>query len=154
MQPMPWRLASMLAALWWGGSAALAFVAVPLAFSKLGSAALAGPLAAQYFTVLSWLTLFCGLGLLALSRARLGARGIVLWVLLAMLAALLQEHAVASRILTARATGGDLRFWHTLGSLMVLLQWLCATWVLWRLTGDPLRPQDTERGPAGPTVSD
>ena len=30
------------------------------------------------------------------------------------------------------ATGGDLRLWHGLGTLMVLGQWLCAGAVLWR----------------------
>jgi hypothetical protein len=55
------------------------------------------------------------------------------WVLLAMILALLQEFGVAERIVTARASGGDLRLWHTLGSAMVLGQWLCAGVLLWRL---------------------
>ena len=56
------------------------------------------------------------------------------WVVLAMILALLQELGVAQRIVTARATGGDLRLWHTLGSLMVLGQWACAGVLLWRLS--------------------
>jgi hypothetical protein len=56
------------------------------------------------------------------------------FVLAAILLALLQEFAVAQKIVTARATGGDLRLWHGLGSAMVLGQWLCAGAVLWRLS--------------------
>jgi hypothetical protein len=55
-------------------------------------------------------------------------------VLLAMLAALLQEFAVAERIVSARSTGGDLRLWHGLGSALVFLQWLCGAWVFKRLS--------------------
>ena len=40
---------------------------------------------------------------------------------------------LAERIVTARASGGDLRLWHTLGSVMVLGQWLCSGAVLWRV---------------------
>jgi hypothetical protein len=67
-----------------------------------------------------------------LQSAEVTARWVLLpWLLLAALAALVQEHGVAERILTARSTGGDLRFWHSLGSVLVLLQWLCALRVLW-----------------------
>jgi hypothetical protein len=55
-------------------------------------------------------------------------------VLLAMLLALVQEFGVAQNIVTARASGGNLRLWHSVGSLMVLGQWLCAGAVLWRLS--------------------
>jgi hypothetical protein len=62
-------------------------------------------------------------------HAVLGTMG---FVLAAMLLALLQEFGVAQKIVTARATGGDLRLWHGLGTLMVLGQWLCSGAVLWR----------------------
>jgi hypothetical protein len=55
------------------------------------------------------------------------------FVLAAMLLALLQEFGVAQKIVSARATGGNLRLWHSVGSVMVLGQWLCAGAVLWRL---------------------
>ncbi len=55
-------------------------------------------------------------------------------VLLGMLLALLQEFGVAQNIVTARASGGNLRLWHGVGTAMVLGQWLCAGVVLWRLS--------------------
>ncbi len=150
------RLPLALAALWWGGTTALSFLAVPLLFAHLGSPAVAGPMAARLFSAQCWAALVLGLGLLLLLRCQrsqgllqaassqpaeqtrriqglqqvLVTMGIVL---LGMLLALLQELVVAQRIVTARATGGDLRLWHSLGSLMVLGQWLCAAAVLWRL---------------------
>ena len=55
-------------------------------------------------------------------------------VVLGMLLALLQEFGVAQNIVTARASGGNLRLWHGVGTAMVLGQWLCAGAVLWRLS--------------------
>jgi hypothetical protein len=55
-------------------------------------------------------------------------------VLAAMILALVQEFGVAQNIVTARASGGNLRLWHGLGSLMVFGQWLCAGAVLWLLS--------------------
>lgn len=145
------RLPVLLAALWWGGISALSFVAVPTLFASLGSAALAGPVAARLFSLQCWAGLLLGLALLLLLRrergqlagpaasperpARLQAVLTSMgWVLLAMMLALLQEFGVAERIVSARASGGDLRLWHTLGSVLVLGQWLCAGVLLWRLT--------------------
>lgn len=149
------RLAVFLAALWWGGMAALSFVAVPMLFAKLG-AAVAGPVAARLFSLQCWAGLAIGLALLlVLRRARSDAQlpmagetvsaerlaqmqrvlGTMGFVLAAMLLALVQEFGVAQKIvITARATGGDLRLWHSLGSVMVLGQWLCAGATLWRLS--------------------
>jgi hypothetical protein len=144
------RLPVLVAALWWGGISALSFVAVPTLFASLGSPALAGPVAARLFSLQCWAGLLLGLVLLLLLRhergllaeqtvsqdqlARLQATLTNMgWVLLAMMLALLQEFGVAERIVTARASGGDLRLWHTLGSAMVLGQWLCAGVLLWRL---------------------
>jgi len=139
------RPAIMLAALWWGGLTALAFVAVPMLFATLGNPALAGPMAARLFTVLAWGTLLIGVVLLVLLRQpRPGdnlpspeALALIGVVLFAMLLALLQEFAVAQRIVTARASGGNLRLWHGLGSALVLGQWLASGAVLWRLSKPP-----------------
>ena len=140
---MRWRRpAILLAALWWGGLSALAFAAVPLLFAALGNPALAGPVAARLFTVIAWATLLIGVALLVLLRqpapgATLpGQEAFVLigLVLFAMLLALLQEFGVAPRILTARASGGNLPLWHGLGSALVLGQWLVGGAVLWRLS--------------------
>jgi len=145
------RLPVLVAALWWGGISALSFVAVPTLFASLGNPALAGPVAAQLFSLQCWAGLLLGLILLLFLRRERGlvaeqvaspdqAAGLQTiltsmgWVLLAMLLALLQEFGVAERIVTARASGGDLRLWHTLGSAMVLGQWLCAGVLLWRLS--------------------
>ena len=128
----------LLASLWWGGLTALSFVAVPMAFGVLGNPAVAGPYAAKLFQVQAWCSLVLALVLLMWGRlqrlksAEVTARWVLLpWLLLAALAALVQEQGVAERILTARTTGGDLRLWHSLGSGLVLLQWLCALRVLW-----------------------
>ncbi|HEY9096542.1 MAG TPA: DUF4149 domain-containing protein [Hydrogenophaga sp.] len=148
------RWSMMLAALWWGAITGMSFVAVPLMFAKLGPG-LAGPVAAKLFSIQSWIGLALGLGLLLLlrgqrdavqgsspseasseqamasMRAVLSTMGIVVF---AMLLAMLQEFGVAQKIVTARSTGGDLRLWHGLGSVLVLGQWLCSATVLWRLS--------------------
>lgn len=153
---MGWqRLALALAALWWGGITALSFLAVPTLFASLGSPAVAGPVAARLFSLQCWAGLVIGLALLlVLRRTRAAAQfpmvgavvspeqlaglqralGTMGFVLAAMLLALVQEFGVAQKIVTARATNGNLRLWHSLGSLMVLGQWLCAGAVLWRLS--------------------
>ncbi len=137
------RLAVFLAALWWGGITALSFLAVPLLFASLGSPAVAGPVAARIFSLQCWAGLVIGLALLLVLR-RCRGEGVAVapealttmgFVLLAMLLALMQEFAVAQNIVTARATGGNLRLWHGVGTGMVLGQWLCAGAVLWRLSG-------------------
>lgn len=143
--PFQHRLMVLLAALWWGSISGLSFLAVPTLFAKLGSPMVAGPVAATLFSYQCTVSLVLGLLLLVLLRGRrqtdesaqLGrALGTMGFVLLAMLAALIQEFGVAQKIVTARATGGDLRLWHGLGSALVLVQWACAGWTLWRLTSD------------------
>ncbi|QHE85792.1 DUF4149 domain-containing protein [Hydrogenophaga sp. BPS33] len=145
---MPRRLCLLTAALWWGGITALSFLAVPVLFASLGSPALAGPVAAKLFSMQSYAGLLLGLLLLVLLRqgrasghppdaATLTTLG---FVLLAMLLALLQEFGVAHKIVTARASGGNLRLWHGIGSAMVLGQWLCSGIVLWRLSASSNRP--------------
>ncbi|MEZ5662089.1 MAG: DUF4149 domain-containing protein [Burkholderiaceae bacterium] len=149
------RLQIFLAALWWGGISGLSLVAVPTLFARLGDPAVAGPVAAKLFSLQCWAGLGLGMALLLLLRREraagqfpvageqidpqrladlqraLGTMGLVLG---AMLLAMVQEFGVAQKIVTARATGGDLRLWHSVGSLMVLGQWLCAGGILWRLT--------------------
>jgi hypothetical protein len=140
----------LVAALWWGGISALSFLAVPTLFASLGSPAVAGPVAAKLFSLQCFAGLLLGLALLlllrrersqfddttpspeqlALLRRTLATMGLVI---LGMMLALLQEFGVAQRIVTARASGADLRLWHGLGSAMVLGQWLCSGAVLYRL---------------------
>lgn len=132
------RIALMLAALWWGGITALSFAAVPLLFARLGSPAVAGPVAAQLFSLQCWAGIVIGAALLALLKQgalpeprRFATLGIVC---LALLLALVQEFGVAPRIVSARASGGNLPLWHGIGSALVLAQWVCSGAVLWRLS--------------------
>jgi len=154
------RLALFLAALWWGGIAALSFLVVPTLFTSLGGPTVAGPVAAQLFSYQSYAGLLIGMALLIIlrrDRSRAQCRSAddsdgaveavdadlmqmrkslatMGFVVLGMLLAMVQEFGVAHQIVTARATGGDLRLWHGLGTLLVLGQWLCAGSVLWRLS--------------------
>lgn len=50
-------------------------------------------------------------------------------ILGALLLALLQQYAVAPRILAR----DNLKLWHAVGSGMYLVQWLCAGVLLWRM---------------------
>ena len=151
---MPWqRLSLLVAALWWGGISALSFVAVPTLFALLGSPAVAGPVAAKLFSIQCWAGLLLGTVLtLILRRQRsvlaaqvspgslAALKGLLITlalVLVALLLAMVQEFGVAQKIVSARASGGNLRVWHGLGTLMVLGQWLCTGAVLWRLAKRP-----------------
>ncbi len=146
------RLATVLAALWWGATTGLAFVAVPMLFARLGSPAVAGPVAAALFTVVCQLTWFCAAALFVFYMTyrplALYYSGFVAIVLLALavLAAVAQAAWVAPHIVSARATGGSVRLWHTLGSVLVLVQWLVAGATLWRHTQGLVPPRDAALG--------
>jgi hypothetical protein len=130
------RLTLLAAALWWGSLGAIGFLAVPLLFANASSPAVAGGLAAHLFRGETWVGIVCGLLLLATARDDEGqpsmhwAGGAIAYVLLGMLAALLQEFAVAPRIVARQ----DLAFWHSVGTVLYAVQWLCALVVLWRLS--------------------
>ena len=130
------RLPIFLAALWWGSLSAVGLLVVPLLFAHLPTPAVAGAMAARLFSAQTWVALGCGLLLLVCARGREAARmawanGALLFVVAGMLLALLLEHGVAPRI-QARI---DLRLWHSVGSAMLALQWLCAAVVLWKVSG-------------------
>lgn len=133
----------LLAALWWGGMSALSFVAVPLLFAHFGTPAVAGPAAAKLFQFQAWFSVaVCLVLLVAARQPRWGipatlAQALLPWLLLAALAALVQQFGVAQKIVTARAMGSDVRLWHHVGSGLVVLQWLCALRVLWCLADKP-----------------
>ncbi len=129
------RLPVWLAALWWCSLSTIGFLVVPMLFAHLPQAATAGGLAARLFTAQTWVSCVCATLLLVLSRSNLRAHAapmqeIVLFVVGAMLLALLSEFAVAPRILARE----NLRVWHSMGSAMYVLQWLCAGATLWKLT--------------------
>jgi uncharacterized membrane protein len=121
------RLELFVAALWWGSLTTLGFGVVPLLFARLGSPAQAGQMAAQLFSAQTWVSVVCGLLLLMALRRRNQAQGLA-WILAGMLLALLVELAVAPRIVARE----NLAWWHSLGTAMYALQWLCAGACLWR----------------------
>ena len=134
------RMGLMVAALWWGSLTALGFVVVPMLFTHLGNPAAAGAMAAKLFTAQTWLSIGCTMLLLIIfnpnralvqvSTASVAIKLIVMGLFLTVLV----EFGVSPRIVNARATGGDLRLWHGMGSAMYLGQWLCAGFTLWFLT--------------------
>ncbi len=136
------RLALLLAAFWWGSLTTIGFLVVPMLFAKLGNPAVAGNFAGRLFEAQSWIAVGCGLLLLVHFRSRMddeggtGAAGgapmaATFLILAALLLALLQQYAVAPRILARE----NLKLWHTVGSGMYLAQWLCAGALLWRMGG-------------------
>lgn len=129
-------LAPWLAALWWGSLTTLGALVVPLLFVHLPSPALAGGMAAKLFTAQTWLSAGCGLLLLLLHRPGQAlsengrAQAALVFMLLGVLLALLSEFAVAPRIVSRE----NLRLWHSVGSAMFALQWLCAGVTFWKMT--------------------
>ena len=130
------RLCRVLAALWWGGFATLAFVAVPVVFAVSADKVAAGHIAARLFDVQSYWTL--GLGIVVLLVERLDplcrARGFGRVLILSLLAVVVNHWGVAPLIVTARATGGNLALWHSLGSALIVVQFLAGAWINWRLS--------------------
>ena len=116
------------------------FLVVPMLFAHLPTPAMAGQMAARLFTAQTWMALGCGLLLMLMSRSEPQARmdwaqSALLYIVAGVLLALLVEFAVAPRI-EAR---DNLRLWHSVGTGMYVLQWLCAGVVLWKVTASNLR---------------
>ncbi|RYX93773.1 MAG: DUF4149 domain-containing protein [Comamonadaceae bacterium] len=133
---MKQRLPVIAAALWWGSLTTVGFLVVPLLFANLPTPAIAGGMAARLFTAQTWVSLACGLLLVMLSRGREPgeivpwAPQVLMFLLAGLLLALLGEFAVAPRIVARE----NLKLWHSVGSGMYLLQWLCSAIVLWKLS--------------------
>jgi hypothetical protein len=114
----------------------LGALVVPMLFVHLPSPALAGGMAAKLFTAQTWVSTGCGLLLLLLHRpGQPGsdhgrAQAALVFMLLGVLLALLSEFAVAPRIVSRE----NLRLWHSVGSAMFALQWLCAGVTFWKVT--------------------
>lgn len=134
------RMALMVAALWWGSLTALGLAVVPMLFTHLGSPAAAGAMAAKLFTAQTWLSIVCTMLLLMILNpnraiAQVFTASVAIKLIVGgLLLTVLVEFGVSPRILNARATGGDLRVWHGVGSAMYFGQWLCAGLTLWFLT--------------------
>ena len=129
----------MVAALWWGSLTALGFVVVPMLFTYLASPAMAGAMAAKLFTAQTWLSIACTMFLLLVFNKKeatdqsIREQQAIKFIVTGLLLTVLVEFAVAPNIINAKATGGDLKFWHAFGSAMYLGQWLCAGMSLWIL---------------------
>jgi hypothetical protein len=136
------RLTLFAAALWWGSLSVIGFLAVPLLFRN-APVATAGLVAGKLFQAQAWLSLVCGIVVLMGARdedgtATMGwARGAVGFVLAGMLCALLQEFGVAPRIIARQ----DLPFWHSVGTALYAVQWVCAAVLLWKVSS-PVAPAE------------
>ncbi len=115
------------AALWWGSLTALGVWVVPLLFKHLATPSMAGPMAARLFEFQTHVGAACAVILLLSVRVNSRFKDLV-WIVGGLLFALLLQWAVSPRI-EAR---DNLALWHAVGSAMLLLQWACATVVLWR----------------------
>ena len=130
----------LMASLWWGSLTGLGFLVVPMLFANLPSPSAAGAMAARLFTAQTWLSVTCAMLMLMIFNRKDDvapgpwAQTAIKLILAGMLLALLVEFGVAPRIVNARAEGGNLMLWHSVGSAMYLGQWICATFNLWVLT--------------------
>ncbi len=133
------RLPVWAAALWWGSLSVLGFMVVPMLFAHLPTPAVAGAMAARLFSAQTWLSAVCGLVLLMGTRSNRSlapvhvSQSAIIFIVSGMLLALLSEFAVAPRIVARE----NLRLWHSLGSIMYVLQWLCAGVALWKVSAKP-----------------
>ena len=129
------RLSIWVAALWWASLSTLGFLVVPLLFAHLSTAAVAGAMAAKLFSAQTWVSTVCGLFLLMTTRSNHNPAGksidstAIILIVGGLLMALLVEFAVAPRIVMRE----NLKIWHSVGSGMYLLQWLCAVVIFWKL---------------------
>ena len=144
------RLPALVAALWWGSLTTLGFLVVPMLFAHLPSAMVAGNMAAKLFAAQTWVAVACCLVLLLISRPKQAvaqypwAQAAMVFILTGMLLALLVQFGVAPRIVARQ----DLRLWHTLGTVLYLVQWCCALVVLWRTLPRPEAPAAPTGGTA------
>jgi hypothetical protein len=136
VQAFSFKLAPWLAALWWGSLSVLGALVVPLLFVHLPSPAMAGQMAAKLFAAQTWLSVICALLLLLIYRSNQAlaqsshAQSATMFIALGMLLALLVEFAIAPRIISRE----NLRLWHSLGTALFVLQWLCAAMTFKKLT--------------------
>ena len=122
------KLAPWLAALWWGSLTTVGFGVVPMLFANLPSPAIAGNMAAKLFAAQSWVALVCGLALLLIFRSNWSsalinkAQSALVYIVGGMLLALLSQYGVAPHIVAR----DNLALWHSVGTGLYVLQWLCA----------------------------
>ncbi|MEI8168867.1 MAG: DUF4149 domain-containing protein [Rhodoferax sp.] len=135
------RFSIALAALWWVSLTTIGFWVVPMLFVHLPTPSMAGGMAAKLFSAQTWVSCVCGLLLLMLSRPNQAeapvqhAQAAIIFIVTGMLLALLAEFAVAPRIVARE----NLRLWHSVGSGMYVLQWVCSATTFWKLSGPSQR---------------
>ena len=129
------RLPLWVAAFWWGSLTAVGFGVVPMLFTYLPTPAMAGNMAAKLFAAQTWVAMVCGLLLLMYSQGNTAypqagrARAALFFVVSGMMLALLSEFAVAPKIVARE----NLAVWHSVGTLMYALQWICSAISFWKL---------------------
>lgn len=145
------RLPALVAALWWGSLTTIGFLVVPMLFAHLPSPMVAGNMAAKLFAAQTWVAVACCLVLLLISRPKQAiaqypwAQAAMIFILGGMLLALLNQFGVAPRIVARQ----DLRLWHSVGTVMYVLQWCCALAVLWQTLRQVQKPPLLPVGPDG-----
>jgi Domain of unknown function (DUF4149) len=116
-------------ALWWGALTVAGFGVVPLLFANLETPQAAGRMAAVLFSALDWLGWACAAVLLLIWRSSQPldsakhAKTATAMIAIAVCASLLSHWLVAPHIVARE----NLKLWHSLGSILYLLQWLCVT---------------------------
>ena len=131
------RLPVFFAALWWGSLSAIGFVAVPMLFANLPQPAMAGYMAAKLFAAQTWISIACCVLLLVFAKQRKAekieawAQAAIGFVIGGMLLALLVQYGVSPKIVARES----LKLWHSVGTGMYALQWICAAVTLWRIAG-------------------
>lgn len=145
------RLPTLVAALWWGSLTTIGFLVVPMLFAHLPSPMVAGNMAAKLFAAQTWVAVACCLVLLLISRPKQAiaqypwAQAAMVFILGGMLLALLTQFGVAPRIVARQ----DLRLWHSVGTVVYVLQWCCALAVLWQTLRQVQKPPLLPVGPDG-----
>ena len=142
---MPSRLPVLVSALWWGSLTTVGFLVVPLLFAHSPTPAIAGAMAARLFAAQTWVSVFCCMLLLMISRPKGSvapypwAQAAIVFIVGGLLLSLLSQFGVAPRIVARQ----DLRLWHSVGSVFYVAQWCCALAVLWCTLPRPAVPRRT-----------
>lgn len=136
----PRHLAALCVVLWVGGMWMLGYVVVPLLFKALPDRQLAGVVAGQLFTLLSYIGIACALYLLAFELQRHGRAALrsgVFRITAAMLLlVLLGQFAVQPILVGLKAQAlpldvmttplaAQFKTWHAVSGTLFLLQSLC-----------------------------
>jgi hypothetical protein len=127
------RAFAWLAALWWGGVTALAFVVPPVLFTQLAQRAEAAAVAATFFAIQGGASLVLACACVWVAPPAAGRRRWQ-WACAGAAVAAAFNLWVAGPALSLHASAGLATWplrpdqWHGVASILVLLQWGVATW--------------------------